>query len=66
VAHQVCDALAHDPQKNQFFVTSAVTADVFRLFVSAVHREDIELTNENIKGLSALCGEFQFPILSQR
>jgi hypothetical protein len=63
---QSCDALAHDPQKNQLFVQSNVTADVLRLFISAVHGSAIELTNENIEGLSALCDEFRFGSLSRR
>jgi hypothetical protein len=66
VAHQVCDALAHRLHGNQLFVGSDVAGDVLRLFVSAIHGEAIELTNENIGGLSALCGERQFLSLSRR
>jgi hypothetical protein len=65
-ARQVCDALAHDLQTDQWDVQSAVSVDVLRLFISAVEGETIELTNENIEELSALCEEFQFRSLSQR
>jgi hypothetical protein len=39
--------------------------EVLRLFVSAVQGEGIELTNENIKGFSALCDEIRLRKLSQ-
>jgi hypothetical protein len=64
-ACQVCDALAQDLQMNQWPVQSQVSADVLQLVVSAIKEETIQLTNENIEGLSALCDEFQFGTLSQ-
>jgi hypothetical protein len=66
LVHQVCDALTYDPQKNQLSVKSDVTGDILCLFISAVHREEIELINENTDGLLALCHEFQFSSLSRR
>jgi hypothetical protein len=66
VALQVCDSLAHNLQGNQCFVRSNVASAVLRLFVSEVHGDAIELTTENIGGLSALCDEFQFRALSRR
>jgi DNA mismatch repair ATPase MutS len=63
-ALQSCDGLSHRLQGNQLFINFDVTADVLRLFISAVHGEAIELTNENIDGLSTLCNEFQFLSLS--
>jgi hypothetical protein len=65
-ALQSCDALAHRLHGNQFFVESDVTGDVLRLFISAVHGEEIELTNKNIDKLSDLCDELQFLSLSHR
>jgi hypothetical protein len=53
-------------QTNQWHVQSGVSADVLRLFLSAVEGETIELTNEYIEELSVLCEEFQFRSLSQR
>jgi hypothetical protein len=66
VTCQVCDALAGNHQIEEFPVQSQVTTDILQLFVSAVQGEVIELTNENIEGLSSLCDEFQFKSLSQR
>jgi uncharacterized coiled-coil protein SlyX len=63
VARQVCDALAHD---QRFPVDSNVTADVLRLFISAIEGDVIELTNENIGGLSDLCEKFEFKSLLHR
>jgi hypothetical protein len=65
IAHQACSALAPNPQTEECPVHSTVTADVLQLFVSAINGEAIELTNENIDGLSALCDEFKFNSLSQ-
>jgi hypothetical protein len=66
VARQVCGVLAHDVQIGQLSVRSRVGGDVVRLFVSAVEGELIELANENVDGLSALCDEFKFTSLSRR
>jgi hypothetical protein len=63
---QVCDALAHDPQTEECPVHSKVTDGVLRLFISAVRGEAVEITNENVESLSALCAEFQFRSLSHR
>jgi predicted nucleic acid-binding Zn-ribbon protein len=65
-AQQACDVLALDGHIDHWIVRSRVTADVFRLFVSAVGGEPIELTNENVEGLSTLCDEFEFGNLSRR
>jgi hypothetical protein len=52
-------------QGNQLFINFDVRADVLHLFISAVHGEAVELTNENIE-LSAraalLCTEGEAPI----
>jgi hypothetical protein len=61
-----CDALADSLDGSRLIVRSTVTEGVLRLFISAVHGEEIELTNENIDGLSALCNEFQFRRLARR
>jgi TolA-binding protein len=63
---QACDALAHDPQIEECPVTSKVTDGVLELFISAVRGEAVEITNENVEGLSALCAEFEFRSLSHR
>jgi hypothetical protein len=66
VAHQVCDGLARRLYGNQLFIESNLTGGVLRLFISAVNGEEIELADENIEGLSALCREFQFVSFSRR
>jgi hypothetical protein len=43
-----------------------VTPDVLKLFISAIEGESIDLTNDNIEGLSALSDEFGFKSLSTR
>jgi hypothetical protein len=64
-ARQVCEVLAQDPPLEQHVIQSNVSSDIFRLFISAMEGESIELTNDNIEGLSALSDEFQFRRLSQ-
>jgi hypothetical protein len=66
VARQACKTLDHDPQKMQWGVQSPVADSELRLFVSAVLGEAIEVSNENVEGLSALCREFQCGSLLQR
>jgi hypothetical protein len=41
-------------------VHSAVSGEIFRLFLSAVEGKVIEITNTNIDGLSSICDEFGF------
>jgi hypothetical protein len=65
-AHQACDALTHGPHPMPCCVKSNVTVDVLKSFVSAIEGETIELTNENLEGLSTLSDEFQFRNLSKR
>jgi hypothetical protein len=65
-ARLACDRLAQDPRAERLQVRSVVSADVFRLFRSAVEGEVIEITNANIKGLSVVCDEFGFGSISQR
>jgi hypothetical protein len=65
-ARQACDCLAQGPLAERLEVHSSVSAEVFRLFLSAVKGEVIEITNANIKGLSAVCDEFGFGSFSQQ
>jgi hypothetical protein len=65
-ARLACDRLAQGPRAERLEVHSAVSEEVFRLFLSAVEGEVIEITNANIKGLSAVCDEFGLGSLSQR
>jgi hypothetical protein len=57
--HQVCDVLARDRQMG-CVVRSAVSSEVFHVFLSAIEGNAVEATNRNVDGLSALCDEFQF------
>jgi hypothetical protein len=66
VARQVCGVLARDGQIDQSTGRSRVSAAVFRLFLPGVEGESIELTNENVDGLSTLCDEFGFWSISRR
>jgi hypothetical protein len=43
-----------------FNVQSPVTADVFRLFISAIEGAEISVSDANADGLGYLCDEFQF------
>jgi uncharacterized coiled-coil protein SlyX len=43
-----------------------VPLGLFRSFLEAVKGNDIQITNENVSGLSQLCEEFDFPILSTK
>jgi hypothetical protein len=45
-------------------VTSGVSSEIFRTFLSAVKGESIEVTAANFAGLSALCREFGFQLSS--
>jgi hypothetical protein len=59
MARQGCDALARNPQM-RCVVDSAVSSEVFRVFLSAIEGNAVEVTNENVDNLSALCNEFEF------
>jgi hypothetical protein len=63
VVRQVCAVLAEDPETQRCVVGSDVSADVFRLFLSAIEGNEVEITNKNIDDLSALCDESQFEIM---
>jgi hypothetical protein len=66
VSFPVGRVVACDAQNDQYPVQSKVTAVVFRLFVSAVEGESIELMNEKVERLSALCAVLQFRGISPR
>jgi hypothetical protein len=61
---QVCTNFPIDPSLRQYAVTSRVSEDVFRTFVSALKGETIEVTKMNFVGLSTLCDEFGFKLKS--
>jgi hypothetical protein len=63
---KACDRVAQGLRAEPLEVHSAVSAEVFRLFRSAVEGEVIEITNADIEGLSAVCNEFGLGSLSQR
>jgi hypothetical protein len=65
-ASLACDRLAQGPRAERLEVHSAISAEIFRLFRSAVEGEVIEITNANVEGLSAVCDEFGFGSLLQR
>jgi hypothetical protein len=60
MARQVCDVLARDPQMLRWVVRSTVSSAVFRVFLSAIEGNAVEVTNENVDGLWTLSDEFQF------
>jgi hypothetical protein len=58
--HQSCKLFAHTPPSSPYEVQSPVPADLFRTFLSALKGTAVEVTKDNIGGLSALCAEFGF------
>jgi hypothetical protein len=61
-----CDFFADNPvlAASPYVVRSLVSLTDIREFISAVEGNDVEITNDNFKGLSALCDEFGFGDLS--
>jgi hypothetical protein len=57
-----CDLFAHNPglAASPYTVQSQVSLTDFGEFVSALEGNAITITNDNFKGLSALCDEFGF------
>jgi hypothetical protein len=51
---------------SHYRVQSQVPVGVFRLFLEAVKGNDIQITNENVSGLSRLCEEFGLWSLSSK
>jgi hypothetical protein len=45
---------------------SQIPVDHFRSFLEAVKENDIQITSENVSGLSQLCAEFGFRSLSSK
>jgi hypothetical protein len=60
IASQVCSVLARNPGTLPCVVRSAVSLKVFRLFLSAIAGNAVEVTDENVDDLWALCVEFEF------
>jgi hypothetical protein len=60
MARQGCDVLARNSGTLRCVVRSAVSSEVFRVFLSAIEGNAVEVTNENVDDLSALCKEFEF------
>jgi hypothetical protein len=66
MVRQVCDVLTRNPQMLRCVVRSSVSTEVFRVFLSAIEGNAVEVTNENVDGLWALCDELQFWSLLRR
>jgi hypothetical protein len=62
--HQTCTAFQALPLPPHYSVKSAVSSEIFRIFLSAVKGESIEATAANFAGISALCDEFGFKLSS--
>jgi hypothetical protein len=61
---QVCTEFATKSLPSQYSVRSKVSSDVFKLFLSALKGESIEVKKVNFKEFSALCNEFGFELKS--
>jgi prefoldin subunit 5 len=59
---QICQTFAINPLPLQYIVTSTVSVEVFRLFLSALKGETIEVTKANFLSLSSLCKESGFEL----
>jgi hypothetical protein len=57
-----CDLFTRNPSlaASQYTVRSDVSLADFGAFVSALEGHSVKITNDNFKGLSALCDEFRF------
>jgi hypothetical protein len=57
-----CDLFADDPglAVSPYHLTSRVSVNNFREFVSALEGTTVQVTNNNFKALSQLCKEFRF------
>jgi hypothetical protein len=66
MARQGCDVLARNPGTLRCVVESNVSSEVFRVFLSAIEGNAVEVTNKNVDDLSALCKEFEFWSLLER
>jgi hypothetical protein len=57
-----CDLFADDPGllQNPYKVTSPVSVEIFRTFISVLNGNTATITNANFRGLSLLCDEFHF------
>jgi hypothetical protein len=54
MARQVCDVLPLNPGTLRRVVRSAVSSEGFRVFLSGIEGNAVEVTNENVDDLSAL------------
>jgi hypothetical protein len=61
-----CDVFAAGGSPSRYRVQSRITLDHFQSFLEAVKGKDIQITNENVSGLSQLCAEFGFRNLSSK
>jgi hypothetical protein len=59
---QVCTKFPTNPFPAQYFVTSDVSKEVFKMFLSALKGERIEVTKGNFPFISVLCKEFGFEV----
>jgi hypothetical protein len=66
MARQACDVLARRPRALQWVVRSKASSEIFHAFLSAIEGKPVEVTKENVDGLSELCSEFQCWSLSAR
>jgi chaperonin cofactor prefoldin len=64
VLRQSCTAFQMNSCPQKYRVTSEVSPEVFRMFLSVLKGTEIEVTNLNFPGLSALCSEFGFKLKS--
>jgi hypothetical protein len=63
-----CTLFLDDPAlaASPYSVRAPVSVADFCLFVSALEGKDVDVTNDNVRGLSLLCDEFGFQSLSER
>jgi hypothetical protein len=64
VLRQTCTAFQANPLLPHYCVTSDVSSDLLREFLSTLKGESIEVTPGNFGGISALCAEFGFELSS--
>jgi uncharacterized coiled-coil protein SlyX len=57
-----CDLFGNNPllTTSPYSVKSPVPLDVFREFIEAIEDKAVDVTNQNVSGLSQLCNEFGF------
>jgi hypothetical protein len=57
---QSCEKFADGPPSIPYQVSSSIPQHIFRLFLEAVNGREVEITGDNVNGLSQLAREFGF------